>query len=105
MSEIPSGLAIEQVWAVEAGYASDAAERRPAVRHEHLIRMARLRADGIVIEVGGYADMSGSLIIVRAPSEAAALEIIREDAYWRTGIWTSHRARALGRVVREDELP
>jgi uncharacterized protein len=105
MSEIPTGLAIEQVWAVEAGYAPDAAERRPAVRSEHLSRMARLRAEGIVIEVGGYGDMSGSLVIVRAPSEAAALEIVREDVYWRAGIWTSHRARALGRLVRQDELP
>ncbi len=104
-SEIPEGLAIEQVWAVEAGYGPDAAEKRPAVRREHLSRIARLRAEGVIIEAGGYADWSGSLILLRAPSEAAALEIIHSDAYWRSGVWSTARARSIGRVVRTDELP
>ena len=67
--EIPDGLAIEPVWAIEATYGPDAVERRPAVRHE-----------------------------------AAALSILKADVYTRSGVWTGFRARALGRVVRREEL-
>ena len=102
--EIPDGLAIEPIWVVEATYGPDAAERRSSVRAEHIARVARLRDEGTVIEVGGYSDMSGSLILLRVPSEEAALAVVREDVYYRSGVWTGFRARALGRVVRLDEL-
>jgi uncharacterized protein YciI len=102
--EIPGGLAIEQIWVVEATYGRDAAERRAAVRAEHLARMAELRAAGAIVEVGGYSDMSGSLLLVRLPSEEAVSALVRADVYFRTGIWTAFRVRALGRLVRRDEL-
>jgi uncharacterized protein YciI len=103
--DIPEGLAIEPVWAVEATYGPDAPAKRPAVRVEHLSRIARLRDEGVIIEAGGYADWSGSLILVRAASEEAALEIIHSDVYWRSGVWSGARAKALGRVVRSEEVP
>ena len=102
--EIPEGLAIETIWAVEATYGSDAVKRRPAVRQEHLRRIGELRAAGTIVEAGGYADMSGSLLLVRAPDEASALAILKSDIYARSGVWTGFRARALGRVVRSEEL-
>jgi len=103
-AELPEGIAIEPIWAVEATYAPDAPAKRPAVRREHLERMIRLRDEGVVVEVGGYADWSGSLILVRAASEAAALDVVHQDAYWRAGVWSDARARALGRAVRSEEL-
>jgi uncharacterized protein len=103
--DLPEGLAIEQVWAVEATYAPDAPERRPAVRREHLERIGRLRAAGTVIEAGGYSDWSAALLIVRAPDEAAAVALVRDDVYTRSGVWTDFHARALGLVVRREELP
>jgi uncharacterized protein YciI len=48
--------------------------------------------------------MSGSLLLVRAPDEAAALAILKSDVYTRSGVWTSFRVRAIGRVVRRDEI-
>jgi uncharacterized protein YciI len=102
--EIPEGLAIEPVWAVEATYGPDAAERRASVRREHLTRIGELRATGIIVEAGGYDDMSGSLLLVRAPNEAAALAILEADVYTRSGVWTGFRARAIGRVARRDEI-
>jgi uncharacterized protein YciI len=102
--EIPDGLAIEQVWVIETTYAPDAAERRPAVRAEHLARIAELREAGTMIEAGGFADMSGSLLLLRAASEEEALDIARADVYFRSGVWTGIRARALGRVARKSEL-
>jgi uncharacterized protein len=102
--EIPEGLSIEQVWAIEATYAADAAERRPALRAEHLARIRELRASGVVIEAGAFADMSGSLILVRARDEAEALELARRDVYARSGVWAAVKVRAFGRVVRSEEL-
>ena len=102
--EIPEGLSIEQIWAIEATYAADAAERRPAVRAEHLARIAELRALGIVVEAGAFADMSGSLILVRARDEAETLELAQRDVYTRSGVWAVVTVRAFGRVVRSEEL-
>lgn len=103
--EILEGLAIERIWVVEATYGPDAAERRPAVRAEHLTRIDKLRREGIVIDAGGYPDMSMSLILLRTATEEQALDLMRADVYFRTGVWTAFRVRALGRVVRLDELP
>jgi len=102
--EIPDGLAIEQVWVIEASYGPDAAERRKAVRAEHLGRIAQLREAGTMIEAGGYADMSGSLLLLRAASEEEALAIARDDVYFKSGVWTGIRARSLGRVAHKSEL-
>jgi uncharacterized protein YciI len=102
--EIPEGLSIEQVWAIEGTYAADATERRPAVRAEHLARIGELRASGIVIEAGAFADMSGSFILVRARDEAEALELAQRDIYTRSGVWAAVSVRAFGRVVRSEEV-
>jgi uncharacterized protein YciI len=103
-SELPAGIAIEPIWAVETTYAPDAREKRPAVRAEHLARLIELRDTGVIIEVGGYTDWSGSLLLIRAADEAAALDVVHEDVYWRTGVWSDARAKVLGRVVRSEEL-
>ncbi len=105
MAEIPEGLAIERIWVVEAAYGPDAAERRPAVRAEHLTRIDELRRKGTIVEAGAYADMSSSLLLVRTETEADAMDLIRADVYFRSGVWTEVRIKALGRVVRLDELP
>jgi uncharacterized protein YciI len=102
--EIPEGLAIEPIFVVEAAYGPDAAARRPAVRSEHLSRMAELRAAGTVIEVGAYADMSASVVLLRVATEEAALAVVRADIYFRSGVWTGFRVKAFGRLVRVDEL-
>lgn len=89
---------LEEVWVVEATYAPDAAETRVPVRPAHLARMAALKAAGTIVEAGGFLDMSGSLLIVRAADEAAAIEIARQDVYMQHGVWVEVRARAFGRV-------
>lgn len=99
--EIPDGLSIVSVWAVEGAYASDAAERRPACRAEHLARIGRLMDEGTILAAGAFADMSGSLLIVRASSEAEAMALAQQDVYVRAGVWASVRVRAFGLVMRE----
>lgn len=96
----PSGTpTIESVWFVEATYAPDAAETRTPFRAEHLAGVAAHRAAGTYIEAGAFADVSGSVVLVRAPSEEAALAIVRDDVYLRNGIWVELRARPFGRVA------
>ena len=104
-SDIPDGLAIERIWVAEGKYGPDAADRRAPVRAEHLVRIDALRRAGTILEAGAFADMSGSIILFRAPSEEAALRLAQDDVYFRTGVWTELRVRALGRVVMLDELP
>jgi uncharacterized protein YciI len=91
--------AIEPVWFVEATYAPDAAETRIPFRAEHLARVRALKADGIIVEVGAFSDVSASIVILRASDEQAALAVCRDDVYLRNGVWVELRARAFGRVT------
>lgn len=92
---------LEDVWVIQASYAPDAAETRGPIRPQHLARLARLKAEGTMIEAGGFADMSGSLLILRADSEAAAIEIARQDVYMQHGVWVELRAKPFGRLALE----
>ena len=89
---------VEPVWFVEATYAPDAAEARIPFRAAHLARLQALKAEGVVVEAGAFADVSASVMIVRAASEDAALDLFRDDVYLRNGVWVELRARAFGRV-------
>jgi uncharacterized protein YciI len=98
---VPPGVTVETIYVVEVSYSADAAEKRPAVRPEHLTRVARLMEEGRLIEAGGYLDFSSALLLVRAATEAEAVALIRDDVYIRSGVWIDNvRARAFGRVVR-----
>ena len=43
--------------------------------------------------------MSGSLLMVRAEDEAAAIAIARADIYMQNGVWVELRAKPFGRVA------
>ena len=86
--EISPSVEIEQVYLVEAQYSTEAAERRPAVRAEHIARAARLKREGILVEVGAYSDrLSSSVLLIRAGSAEEALALARDDVYVRAGVW------------------
>lgn len=94
-----AAAAIEPVWFVEATYAPDAAETRVPFRAEHVARLRKLKAEGIVVEAGAFVDVSASIVILRASDEQAALDVCRDDVYLRNGVWVELRARAFGRVT------
>ena len=96
---------IELVWLVEATYAPDAAETRVPVRAEHLARAARLKAAGTIIEVGAYPDVSASILLIRAATEAEAIDVCRQDVYMRSGVWVELRAKPFGRLRLDDDGP
>ncbi len=99
MTDLAPSVVIEPVWLVEATYAPDAAETRTPFRAEHLARILALKEAGVFVEVGAFVDVSASIVLVRAPSAEAALEIVRDDVYLRNGVWVELRARAFGRIV------
>lgn len=98
MDEQPSDVAIEPVWFVEATYAPDGAETRVPFRAEHIRRAAERIAAGTYLEVGAFADVSSSVLIVRAETEEAALALVRDDVYLANGVWVELRARPFGRI-------
>jgi uncharacterized protein (DUF952 family)/uncharacterized protein YciI len=100
-ADVPAGVRVETIYVVEATYGPEAERLRPAARPEHLAHIAELLQSGTLIEAGGYLDFSSALLLVRASTEAEALDMFRDDVYIRTGVWTDLRARALGRVVLE----
>lgn len=96
----PSDTVLEPVWLVEATYAPDAAETRKPFRAEHLAGIRKRLDAGVYVEAGAFADVSASVVMVRAESAEAALELVRDDVYLRNGVWVEVRARAFGRVTR-----
>jgi uncharacterized protein YciI len=103
-ADIPDGVAVETVFVVEISYTADAAEKRPALRPEHLRRVAQLLGDGTLVEAGGYLDFSSALLMVRASSEEEAVALVRDDVYVREGVWLDDaKARPFGRVVLSDQ--
>jgi uncharacterized protein YciI len=102
MTDQRAATTIEPVWLIESTYAPDGAETRLPFRARHLARLGELIAAGVVIEAGAFTDVSASIMIVRAPDEAAALEIARGDIYLANGVWVELRARPFGRVVNSD---
>jgi uncharacterized protein YciI len=102
MSDLPTAAAIEPLWFVEATYAPDGAETRAPFRAEHLARVLALKEAGVFVEVGAFSDVSASVVLVRAESEAEALAIVGDDVYLRNGVWVELRARPFGRVTARD---
>jgi uncharacterized protein YciI len=98
-----NAAAIEPLWLVEATYAPDAAETRVPFRAEHLARLLELKDAGVIVEVGAFMDVSSSVALIRAESEAAALAVCRDDVYMRNDIWVELRVRPFGRVIRSGE--
>ncbi len=97
--------AIEPAWFVQCTYAPDAEETRVPFRAAHLARAAELKRRGVIIEVGAFADVSASVLLIRAASEAEALEICRQDVYMQHGVWVELRAAPFGRLRLAEEGP
>jgi uncharacterized protein YciI len=93
---------LENVWIVQATYAPDAAETRTPFRAKHLARIAVLKTEGVIVEAGAYLDMSGSLLMVRAEDETAAIAIASADVYMQNGVWVELRARPFVHVVVDE---
>ena len=99
MPEPTGDTVLEPVWLVEATYAPDAAETRKPFRAEHLAGIRERLESGVYVEAGAFADVSASVVLVRAESAEAAISLVSDDVYLRNGVWVEVRARAFGRVT------
>lgn len=99
----PPAHSIEQVWLIQATYAPDGAEARAPFRPAHLARVAELKVAGVIVEAGAFMDVSSSMLLIRAESEQAALDIARADVYMQNGVWVELRAKPFGRVRLDGE--
>ncbi len=90
---------LQPAWLVQATYAPDAAETRVPFRARHLARIAELMAEGTIVVAGAYTDVSGSVLLIRAADEAAAIEIARQDVYMQNGVWVELRAKPFAYVA------
>jgi uncharacterized protein YciI len=100
--EIPEGVEIVQVWAIEADFAPDGEARRRPVRHAHLANLARLMREGVVIVAGAVGNVESAFILVRVADEAAARDLAEHDVYWSSGAWARIRVRPYGLVTLVD---
>jgi uncharacterized protein YciI len=96
--EIPEGVEIEHVWAIEADFAPDGEARRRPVRHAHLANLAQLMREGIVIVAGAVGNVESAFIVVRVADEGAARDLAERDVYWTSGAWSRTRVRPYGLV-------
>ncbi len=100
--EIPEGVEIVQVWAIEADFAPDGEARRRPVRHAHLANLARLMREGVVIVAGAVGNVESAFILVRVADQAAARDLAEHDVYWSSGAWARIRVRPYGLVTLLD---
>jgi len=72
------------MFVLELTFAPDDAERL-AARPAHRERLAALKAGGIVVLAGPFADDSGALVVLDVPDRAAAEAVVAADPYYSLG--------------------
>ncbi|MGC4806794.1 YciI family protein [Micromonospora sp. DT233] len=82
-------LTFEPTYLVTAAFAADAAARREPHRAAHLAHVRALLADGTALIAGAHADLSASVLVLRAADADAARAHAQRDPYWRHGVWTT----------------
>jgi uncharacterized protein YciI len=101
-AEIPLGVDIEQVWAIEADFNPDGEARRRSVRHAHLANLAQLMRKAVVVVAGAVGHVESAFIVVRVADEAAARDLPEHDVYWTSGASARIRVRPYGLVRLSD---
>jgi uncharacterized protein YciI len=69
-------------------YCPDALERRTPFREEHLEGLRRQKESGVLITLGPTETSSHVFGIYEAEDQAQVEELLKNDIYWRQGIWT-----------------
>ncbi|MFF3866153.1 YciI family protein [Micromonospora sp. NPDC001898] len=82
-------MKFEPTYLVTATFAADVVVRREPHRAAHLAHVRALLADGTALIVGARADLSASVLVLRAADAPAARTLVEQDPYWRHGVWTA----------------
>jgi uncharacterized protein YciI len=70
-------------------YCDDALNRRTPHREEHLAGLQRQKDAGILITLGPTEGSTHVFGIYEAASLQTVDDLIKNDVYWRQGIWTA----------------
>ena len=70
-------------------YCDNALERRTPFRDEHLAGLRRQKEEGILVTLGPTEGSSHVFGIYEAESLEQVEALVKEDVYWRNGIWTA----------------
>jgi uncharacterized protein YciI len=70
-------------------YCADALQRRTPYREEHLEGLRRQKEDGVLITLGPTEASTHVFGIYEAENQAAVEALVKNDVYWRNGIWTA----------------
>ncbi|GMT48534.1 MAG: hypothetical protein IEMM0008_0073 [bacterium] len=79
--------------------ADDSVEKRPLYREEHIKRLERLNEEGKLLLAGPFTDVSGSLIIIDAPSLEEARKFAMNDPFYLNGVYTSVDVKPFKQVL------
>ena len=69
-------------------YCDNALEKRTPFRQEHLDGLQQQQEAGILITLGPTVDSTHVFGIYEAESQEQVEQLLRNDIYWRQGIWT-----------------
>jgi uncharacterized protein YciI len=69
-------------------YCPNALERRTPFREEHLEGLRRQKDSGVLVTLGPTQDSSHVFGIYDAEDQAQVEALVKNDVYWRQGIWT-----------------
>ena len=70
-------------------YCENALERRSPFRESHLRRLSSLKEEGKLITLGPTQSSDYVFGIFKVQSLEELKSLIKEDIYWKEGIWTS----------------
>ena len=72
-------------------YCEDALQKRTPYRNEHLDRLSLLKEEGTLITLGPTKCNRYVFGIFKANDIEYIKKIIKEDIYWKEGIWTDFK--------------
>jgi hypothetical protein len=70
-------------------YCPDALERRTPFREEHLAGLRSQKEQGLLVTLGPTEGSTHVFGIYEADSREAVEAVVKNDVYWRNGIWTA----------------
>jgi len=70
-------------------YCDNALEKRAPYREEHLAGLQQQKESGVLITLGPTQDSTHVFGIYEAESQQAVEQAVKNDTYWRHGIWTA----------------
>ena len=70
-------------------YCADALQQRTPYREEHLEGLRRQKDEGVLITLGPTEASTHVFGIYEAENQAAVEALVKNDVYWRNGIWTA----------------